>query len=114
MRKRSVAVEVQGISVTASVGTPKLIVGRKPKDIEEKIEYIQEQINEVRKDLERESKERRAQIADLSKEMSAKTQETQVALRNIKSKVEKTLGGVTGGVFGVLLMFYAAVARYFT
>lgn len=110
--KRSVALEAQSVATIMGGATLKGIGARHPKSIEEKIEYLQEQIDELRKDLQQESNHRTAQIADLSQKMSAKTQETESALRSIKSKVKKTLGGVTGGVFGVLLVFYGALARF--
>jgi hypothetical protein len=82
-----------------------------------KIEYLQEQINEVRRDCEQESKELNPKIDGVSEEMSTKTQETKSALGDLKSKMEKVFvggGGVMWGLYGVLLMFYGAIAGYFT
>jgi hypothetical protein len=90
LRKRSYVLEAQGTSTEMSdVARAKLTVVRHPKYIEEKIEYLQEQIFEVKRDTEQETNELRTKIDDLSKLMSAKTQETKAALGDVESKIEK-------------------------
>ncbi|RFC33088.1 MAG: hypothetical protein DID91_2727703235 [Candidatus Nitrotoga sp. MKT] len=54
--KRSVVIELQGAAIVMSGGKAKVTVGRNPQSIDEKLEYLQEQINEVKRDLEQKSK----------------------------------------------------------
>ncbi len=111
--KKSVTLEVQGFANATSFGKAKITVGRNPNSIEEKIEYLQDQINEIKHDLEQETKELNEKIDRQSKEMGTQIQETKSALRNLESKMDEvSTGGVKVQLFGVLLMVYGAIADY--
>ncbi|RFC40338.1 MAG: hypothetical protein DID89_2727546993 [Candidatus Nitrotoga sp. CP45] len=96
-----------------SGGKAKVTVGRNPQSIDEKLEYLQEQINEVKRDFEQESKDLHEKIDRQSKEMNAQIQDGKVALRSLESKMDEvSTGGIKVQFFGVLLMVYGAIAGY--
>lgn len=96
-----------------SGGKAKVTVGRNPQSIDEKLEYLQEQINEVKRDLEQESKGLNEKIDRQSKEISEQIQDAKMALRSLESKMDEvSIGGIKVQFFGVLLMVYGAIAGY--
>ncbi len=112
--KKSTVIELQATSMSISGGKAKATVVRNPKFIEEKIEYLQEQINEVRVELEREAKELTAITDRLSHAISAQTQETTSALRTIETKIDNvSIGNIEYQLFGVFLIIYGSVSGYF-
>lgn len=111
--KRSITLNIQGALHATSSLEAKLTVGRNPKSIDEKIEYLQDQINDVKRDIEQEAKKLNERIERQSKYVGARIQETQSALRNLESKMDEvSIGGVKVQLFGVLLMVYGAIAGY--
>lgn len=113
--KRSVVIELRGLEVKLSGGMGKVIIGRNPQTIDEKIQYLQEQIDQIKLDIEQESKELNKKIEQQSGEMNAHIQDARSALKNIKSKMaEVSTGGVKVQLFGVLLMGFGAIAGFDT
>lgn len=111
--KRTVAIELQGVAMNVSQG--KFIVSRNPQSIDEKIDYLQEQINQLKLDIEQESKGLNMKIESISEEINVQIQDARSALRNFETKMtEASTGGVKVQLFGVLLMVYGAIAGYFT
>lgn len=111
--KRSVVIQLQGMTMVVSGGKAKLTVGRNPQNIDEKLEYLQEQINEVKRDFEQEAKNLNEKIDCQSKEINAQIQDAKGALRSLESKMDKvSTGGIKVQLFGVLLMVYGAIAGY--
>lgn len=111
--KRSVVIEAHGISMGTSAYKARVTVGRNPKSIEEKIEFLQEQINEVKRDIEQESRDINEKIDRYSKEMNIKIQETKSTILNIETKMEEvSIGGIKAQFFGVLLMIYGSISGY--
>ena len=112
--RRSVVVGAQAGSYGISGAKAKLTVGRNPKSIEEKLEYLQEQINEARRDFEQEIKGLNQTIDANSKEMKTKIEATQTALITTGSKMDEvTIGGIKIQLFGVLLLIYGSISEYF-
>lgn len=112
--RRSVVIEAQAGSYGISGAKAKLTVGRNPKSVEEKLEYLQEQINEVRRDFEEETKELNQKINANLKEMNTKIEATQTELRTIESKMDEvSVGGIKIQIFGVLLLIYGSISDYF-
>lgn len=110
---RSTTIELQGASMAITGGKAKLSVGRNPQNIEEKIRYLQEQINEMKQEFEQETKDIHERIDRQTKEMNVKIQETNSALKNLESKMDEvSTGGIKPQLFGVLLMIYGAVSGY--
>lgn len=111
--KRSVVIELQGVAMAILGGKAKISVGCNLQSIEEKIEYLQEQINELKCDLEQESKELNEKIDRQSKEINAQIQDAKATLRSLESKMDEvSTGGIKVQLFGVLLMVYGAIAGY--
>ena len=112
--RRSVVVGAQAGSYGISGAKAKLTFGRNPKSIEEKLEYLQEQINEARRDFEQEIKGLNQTIDANSKEMKTKIEATQTALITIGSKMDEvSIGGIKIQLFGVLLLIYGSISEYF-
>jgi hypothetical protein len=112
--KRAKIIDVKS-SVVGTTATRKanLVTGRNPKSIDEKIAFLQEQIDAMGKYIEQEVKELKDKNARLSKEMSARFQETKLELRKIESKIDEiTTGEIEVQLFGVLLMIYGSVSDY--
>lgn len=110
---KPIILEVQGISQATSICKARITVGRNPQSIEEKIQYLQDQINEIRCCLEQDIKDINEKIDRKSKEMGVQIQETKSALRNLESKIDEvSAGGIKIQLFGVLLMVYGAITNY--
>lgn len=91
----------------------KITASRNPQNIDEKIEYLQEQINKLKRDLEQKSKELNQKIEHQSKEMNAQIQDAKSVLQNLEFKMDEvSTGGIKIQLFGVLLMVYGAIAGY--
>jgi hypothetical protein len=112
--KRSVVLQAHGASIAMASSTAKATVSRNPISIEEKLEYLQDQIDTIKRDIELESKELNAKIDRCSNELNIKIQDTKLALEKIDSKIkEVSIGGISEQIFGVLLMVYGAISGYF-
>lgn len=113
--KRSVVIEVQSGGGIVIGGGTKIVIGRNPQTIDEKIDYLQEQINELKLDVEQESKELNGKIVRLSKEMNIQIQDAKSTIQSLESKMaEVSIGGIKVQLFGVLLMVYGAISSYVT
>ncbi len=114
LKKLPLQVEVHdGVNVVAG-GKAKVAYCRNPKTIDAKIEYLQEQIKNVKRDLEQESKDLHNKIDLQAKNMGIEIQKTKSTLQTIESRMEKVyVGGIKGQLFGVLLIVYGAFSGYF-
>lgn len=111
--RKTIVIGTVGYSEGASTAKGKGSVGRNPKSIEEKIEYLQEQINWVKRDLEQETKEINEKIDRESSEMKIQIQETKSALQNIGAKMDEiSVGSLDVQLFGIFLMIYGAISGY--
>ena len=112
--KRPVVIQVQGGAVGLSSLDAKITVTRSPETLEEKLEYLQEQITNVKTDLERETKKINEKIDQNSKKVESKISETKSELRKLETKIEKvSIGGIKIQFLGVLLMGYGSITSYF-
>lgn len=112
--KRSIILEGQVASMAITGVKGKIPFGRNnPQSVDEKIQYLQDQIDEVRRDFEQETKDINEKIDHQAKETKAKIQESRSVLRNLESKMDEvSTGGIKLQLFGVLLMVYGAVSGY--
>ena len=111
--KRSVIVQPQIGSITLTGCRPKLIVGRNPRSIDEKFEFLQEQINELTSEVEYQFKELKIKADRHVKETKGQINDIKSDLDGIELKIkEASIGGIKIQVFGVLLMVYGAFCGY--
>jgi hypothetical protein len=111
--KRSFVLEAQGAAFGTSFGKAKISVTRNPTGVDEKIAYLQEQIDGLRGELELESKELNEKIDIHAKKMGEQIQDAKSALQNLESKMDEvSTGGIKIQLFGVLLIVYGAIAGY--
>ena len=112
-RKKTIDVELTGISAGISSMVGKATFTRNPTSVEEKIAYLQEQINWVKEELELETKGIKEQIERQSKELRTEIQKTKSVLASIESNMDKfSTGGIKIQLFGISLMIYGAVSGY--
>lgn len=110
---RTIVLEAQGIASLARVGKPSLTVSRNPKTLEEQLDYLQQQISDVRRDLIQEAAELNQKIDDYSREQKSRLGEVQASLKTVESKIDEvSVGGISIQLFGILLLTYGSVADY--
>ena len=111
--KRSLVLEAQCAAFGTSFGKAKISATRNPTSVDEKIAYLQEQIDGLRCELEQESKELNEKIDLHAKKMGEQIQDAKAALQNLELKMDEvSTGGIKIQLFGVLLMVYGAIAGY--
>jgi peptidoglycan hydrolase CwlO-like protein len=111
--KRHFVIEAESGAMGISSFDAKITVTRSPKTLEEKLEYLQEQITNVKTDIERNTKKINDKIDQNSKKVEAKISETKSDLRSLETKIEKvSIGGIKIQFLGVLLMGYGAITSY--
>ncbi len=90
-----------------------LTVGRNPKSVEEKLEYLQEQIVELKNTVERELRKLTEKIEKETKETKNTINKTKEDMSHIKMQIEKvSIGGIKAQIFGVLLIIYGSIVSY--
>ncbi|MGZ8181251.1 MAG: coiled-coil domain-containing protein [Methylobacter sp.] len=100
-------------TILTTGGRPKIRVGRNSIGTEEKLDYLQEQISNLKRDFEQELQELNKKIDDQMKEMDAEIQKTNSAIQKIELKVDEVfIGGIKIQIFGVLLMIYGSISGY--
>ena len=111
--KRSVVLQAHGFSIAIASATAKASASRNPTSIEEKLEYLQDQIDTIKRDMELETKKLDTKIDRKSNELNIKIQDTNLALEKVDSKIkEVSISGISEQIFGVLLMIYGAISGY--
>ncbi|MEQ8689532.1 MAG: hypothetical protein RIC89_01675 [Pseudomonadales bacterium] len=111
--KRHVTLEVQGANHMVTGGKVRLSVGRNPKTVEEKLSYLQEQIDEIRRDFQEDFAEVKALIDTKTNQLSDRISSVQTSVNELESTVTKiSVGGVKIQLLGVMLLFYGAITSY--
>lgn len=111
--KKSVTEGAQVLESSEPTDKQEATVVRNPKYIEEKIEYLQNQINELKQDAQGRIEELNARIEQQSKEIGIKTQKIDSTILNLESKIKEiSIGSLKSQLLGVLLMLYSAISGY--
>lgn len=111
--KRSVVIHSQAAVSSAYSITGKVKVGRKPNTISEKIDYLQEQIDDLKSEYGHNIKELHKKIDGIYKEIGKKINQTNATVRAIEAKMEiVSVGDVKIQLFGVFLIIYGAISGY--
>jgi len=111
--KRHVTIQAHSGAMTLTGGKVKLRVTRNPKTLDEKIEYLQEQLNEVRREVETETTELHKKIDTRAEAIDARLNDTQETIKNIETKIEEvSIGGIKIQIFGLLLVVYGSITGY--
>lgn len=96
-------------------GTVEVKVVRNPKTIEEKIAYLQTQIDEIKEDIEDQEKKITNKINELATKTTKEFQNSRLELRKLEAKIEDvSIGGIQLQLFGVMLVIYGSITGYFT
>lgn len=112
--KRNITLNLDSGNFKISGGEANLAVSRNPQTIEEHIEYLQEQINELKFNVDKKYSKLNQVIGELDTRISNSIEENSSAISDIKSKLESfAIGGLKLQFFGVLLVIYGAFAGYY-
>lgn len=115
MIKKSVVSSIDTAYMIMKGGEIKLSVNRSPKNIDEKLQYLQEQIDNMKREFEDEIREIRDKENKENEEFRLQLTETKLSLSNIEKQMDEvSLGGVKIQIFGIFLMIYGGVAGYFS
>jgi hypothetical protein len=111
--KKSVSITVGASMHTQSSARARLTVKKHPQSLEEKVAYLQEQIDEIRGEFKEDLKELDTKVDRKDKKQSEKITTLTESVDGIESKVNQVaVGGLKVQVFGVILLIYAAVCGY--
>jgi len=111
--KRKVVTAVGGGSISLVGGKVRMRVGRNPGTIEGKLEYLQEQIDELRQHVKEDIDEVRELVNDKAEKITDRVSSIEGSLTKIDQTVKDvSVGGVKAQIMGVLLLLYGAVIAY--
>lgn len=112
--KRSYTLNVNSAHHKMTVHPAKLRVGGPQSTIEEKVAYLQQQIDWLKEDLGDEVKHLKGMVAAAEAKSSEQISELRKSVGSVERKVtELSAGGIQTQIFGVLLMVHGAVAGYY-
>lgn len=111
--KRNVRLNIDSAIHVHTSSNASLSVNRNPKTIDEKIDWLQEQINELKKSVATKENVIIEKMESLSKEMTEGINETKNEIGHVKKQIEDvSVGGVKVQIFGVLLIIYGSVSGF--
>ena len=112
LRKTHV-IEAKGASCTLSSGEAELKTTRNPATMEEKLDYLQEQIDQIRVDFRDEISKIRGEFNQRKKEVEQKIGSLSKSINNVESIVEEvSVGSIKIQIFGVLLLVHGGFSGY--
>jgi len=90
-----------------------ITLDRHPQTIEERLEYLQEQITEIKQEFYTQTNKLSVRIDTVKNGLKKDIQESNSELDRVKRQVEVvSIGGLKTQVLGVLLVLYGSVAGY--
>lgn len=112
--KRSYTRNVQSSHHKMTGYPAKIRVGGPQNTIEEKVAYMQQQINWLKEDLDDELKHLKGMVAVVETKSNEQIAELRENVGSVERKVTTlSVGGIQAQIFGVLLMVHGAVAGYY-
>lgn len=113
--KKSYVIEAKSGAMSVTGLDAKLKVIRKPKTIEDKLNYLQEQIDSLEKTIDKKAEALDSKIKNISEKLNADVSETKKAIEHIETQIEQvSIGGFKSQLFGLLLLLYGAITSYIT
>lgn len=110
IKRKPVTLEIKGTASVSTAGTVSMRGHKNPENSEERLDYLQKQIEWLNEDLQKESTSTRSMINILNKDMSTKFQVNQKGLAELRQKFEGVVvGGLKLQILGVILLFYGAI-----
>jgi hypothetical protein len=110
---RNVTVGMSAVSAVSASGIAALTTGRNPQTIDDKLAYLQEQIDGVKAELMRKVGEISTQMQKITAVLRSEIYGISTSLNVLESKVVDTVvGGIKQQIFGLLLVVYGAIADY--
>lgn len=108
-------INVTPAKFTSTTKTVQVNLVRHPKNIEEEIEYLQEQINTLRQDCEQQHQMLNKSVQYQFRDINTQILENNVSVQDLQNKIEKVLiGNIKQQLFGLLLIVYGATANTFS
>jgi len=112
--KRSYTLKADSGTMKMTSHPAKLRVGGPTNTIDEKIDYLQNQITWLKEDLNDEVKSLRGMVHSVEKRANTSISEIRGSIGSIDRKVkELSAGGIKTQIFGVLLMIHGSVSSYY-
>lgn len=94
--------------------SPKVRISGSTNTLEEKVAYLQKQIEWLKEDLEDELKVINTKMAKSENKTDGAINEIKTQLGSVENKVtDLSIGGLKTQIFGVLLMIYGAAVSYY-
>lgn len=115
LKSNSLVVQFQAEPATgsATVSNAEFRNSGNAETIEEKLEYLQKQINYLKKDLNKEVLQVRSQIAMNSKKIDTVVLQTQSSLNSVSKQLQSvSIGGLGRQIFGANLVIYGAIVSF--
>jgi len=111
--KRNYVIHANTGRITIGTGEVKARVIRHPKTVDEKLEYLQEQVDGLRKELDARSAKIYKSIEKSTKTLNERTDKAQSAIDSMGTKIEEvSIGGLKIQLFGILLLIYGSITGY--
>jgi hypothetical protein len=111
--RRSVTLQVQGSSHVVTSARARLTAKRNPSSIDEKIAYLQEQLDVFRNEHREDMTELRGDLDKKTKDLGGRLDSLSQTARDIESKFDQVaVGDVRFQVLGVIFIVYGAIAGY--
>jgi len=111
--RKNVTFETHGSNHVTMSPNAKLSFNRSPKSLEEKIDYLQKQITEVKQEIADQTKSLNERINKESSELKKLIENTKIELGQVKKQIEDvSIGGIKIQFFGVLLIIYGSITGY--
>ncbi len=100
------------VSSTSSM-TAKVTVNRNKNTVDERIDYLQEQIDDLNRECDHNVKELHKKVDGISEEIGEKISQTNATVKDVEAKVEKaSIGGIKIQLLGVFLIIYGSISGY--
>ena len=113
LRKKGAIINLPASTFTLSTGHVDITATKNPISMDEKIAYLQEQINEIKENIKWQYEEINEKISHSSIEMNNKIDNKNSEVKRLESTLgEVTIGGVKMQIFGVLLIILGAFAAF--
>lgn len=115
LRPKSLSIEAQAGSATghSTVLNAEFQSCKNADTVEEKLEYLQRQIDFLKEDLQKETMQVKKQIAMNSQKIDKVVSQTQKSFNSVSQQLHSiSVGGLGRQIFGVMLVIYGAIVNF--
>jgi hypothetical protein len=114
IKQKTITINAQGIASAEAFGSCSVVVTKNPQTTEEHLQYLQEQIDYIKKDISSTKSGIQKDLDAMKDEYKENYSANNELIRDLRNKLETTaIGGIKVQIFGVLLMVYGSAISYF-